>query len=123
MIYNYEVLGEKKIDLPNPEINNFIEDKGSIDYRFIGSMKLEKFDESKKIMLPSNVSIKGDKIIRLVKEKDTISSEMKFVRKVINIAIDKKTILENRIKELSDELSKWKRNRDLVTGRFIKNRK
>ena len=26
-------------------------------------------------------------------------------------------------KELSDELSKWKRNRDLVTGRFIKNRK
>ncbi len=46
----------------NPEINNFIEDKGSIDYRFIGSMKLEKFDESKKIMLPSNVSIKGDKI-------------------------------------------------------------
>ena len=74
-------------------------------------------------LLRRNNSIKGDKIIRLVKEKDTISSDMKFVRKVIKIAIDKKTILENRIKELSDELSKWKRNRDLVTGRFIKNRK
>ena len=31
--------------------------------------------------------------------------------------------LKNNIKNISDELSKWKRNRDLVTGRFIKNRK
>ena len=31
--------------------------------------------------------------------------------------------LKNNIKSISDELSKWKRNRDLVTGRFIKNRK
>ena len=31
--------------------------------------------------------------------------------------------LKNNIKNISDELSKWKRNRDLVTGRFIKNKK
>ena len=45
---------------------------------------------------------------------------LKYIYDVVN---DRNLDLKDSIKALSDELSKWKRNRDLVTGRFIKKQK
>ena len=74
---------------------------------------------------------------RLFSDKNKLINEYRMLKKKANT---NKTILQymedmygllsaynldlkNNIKNISDELSKWKRNRDLVTGRFIKNRK
>lgn len=58
--------------------------------------------------------------------KSVCNKQQVSIKKIINLnwgIKEKYYKIVDANKELSDELSKWKRNRDLVTGRFIKNRK
>ena len=58
--------------------------------------------------------------------KSVCNKQQVSIKKIINLnwgIKEKYYKIVDANKKLSDELSKWKRNRDLVTGRFIKNRK
>lgn len=59
----------------------------------------------------------------LEKRANTNKTILQYMEDMYGLLRANNLDLKNIIKELSNELSKWKRNRDLVTGRFIKNRK
>ena len=59
----------------------------------------------------------------LEKKANTNKTILQYMEDMYGLLRANNLDLKNIIKELSNELSKWKRNRDLVTGRFIKNRK
>jgi len=59
----------------------------------------------------------------LEKRANTNKTILQYMEDMYRLLRANNLDLKNNIKNISDELSKWKRNRDLVTGRFIKNRK
>ena len=59
----------------------------------------------------------------LEKKANTNKTILQYMEDMYGLLSSYNLDLKNSIKNISDELSKWKRNRDLVTGRFIKNRK
>ena len=61
--------------------------------------------------------------LMLKKKANTNKTILQYMEGMYGLLSSYNLDLKNNIKNISDELSKWKRNRDLVTGRFIKNRK
>lgn len=61
--------------------------------------------------------------ISLKRKSDGYVAALENLKYIYDVVNNRNLDLKDSIKALSDELSKWKRNRDLVTGRFIKNRK
>ena len=72
---------------------------------------------------PQSYVFHSDFLISLKKKYDGYVAALENLKYIYDVVNDRNLDLKDSIKALSDELSKWKRNRDLVTGRFIKNRK
>lgn len=74
-----------------------------------------------RLLSDKNKLINGYRILE--KKANTNKTILQYMEDMYGLLRANNLDLKNIIKELSNELSKWKRNRDLVTGRFIKNRK